>query len=113
MALIINRRKVIYVCSPFKGDIAANIQRAREYCKLILEAGHMPYAAHLTLDGVLDDNNPPEREKALQIGVVMVRRCNELWIFGNAISEGMKREIEVASRNNIRIKFYEAGEVLK
>lgn len=100
--------KVIYICAPLKGDVAANIARAREHCKALIEAGYMPYAPHVALDGVLDDNSPQERETALKIGVEMVKRCNELWVFGNVISEGMKTEIEIASRENIPIKFYGA-----
>ena len=99
--------KIIYICSPLKGNIVSNIQKAREYCKVVLNDGFIPYAPHVSFDGILDDNNPQERETALRIGVEMVKRCNELWVFGNVISEGMKKEIETASATKIPILFFD------
>ena len=44
---------------------------------------------------VLDDNIPNERETAL----------TELWMFSDTISDGMKGEIERASKHGIPIRF--------
>jgi len=98
-------RKVIYVCAPLKGDIAANIESARGHCKKIIEAGHYPFSLHLALDRVLDDTDPEQRKKALQMGLRMLEFCNEVWVFGDAVSEGMKKEIEAASRAGIPVVF--------
>ncbi len=104
--------KVIYICSPLKGNIVANIQRVRQYCKTILEVGYIPYAPHVAFEGVLDDNSPQEREIALLICVEMVKRCDELWVFGNTISDGMKKEIEAASNEKIPILFFNESTIM-
>ena len=98
-------KQVVYICSPFRGDIAGNIEKARTHCKVALERGYIPYASHLAFIDILDDNTPTERETALQAGLEMVRRCNQLWVFGDTVTEGMKREIEEASARRIPIKF--------
>ena len=100
-------RKIIYVCSPLRGDISGNIERVKGYCKAIVGAGHIPYAPHLALDGVLDDNMPDEREKALSICIEMVKRCNEVWVFGDKLTEGMKKELEAAYKYDKFVKFEE------
>jgi len=99
--------RVIYVCSPLKGDIAGNIEKARLYCKLVIKAGYIPLSTHMLFNGVLDDTNPQEREVALTAGEEMLRLCDEVWIFGDTVSDGMRREIEAASRAEIQIRLYD------
>lgn len=36
----------------------------------------------------LDDNKPEERKKGMQMGLDLLDHCDELWVFGNNISEG-------------------------
>ena len=31
-------RPVIYVCSPFAGDVQANIEKAKDYCKFVIKS---------------------------------------------------------------------------
>ena len=46
----------------------------------------------------------PERAKAMEMDLVILGRCDELWVFGREWSEGMKAEIEVASRLGMKIR---------
>jgi len=52
----------------------------------------------------MDDNNPAERELGLSFGIRLLYECREVWVFGDHISEGMKREILAARWRNIRIR---------
>ena len=99
------KKHVVYICAPLKGDIAENIKKARGYCRGAFESGYIPYAAHLAFESVLDEHTPTERETALEAGAEMVKRCDALWVFGNTVTEGMKREIETASEAGIPIEF--------
>lgn len=104
------KQKLIYVCSPVKGDVEANIARAKEHCKEILIIGHIPIAPHVAFSGIHNDNVPQEREAALYIGLELVKRCDEVWVFGNRISEGMQGEIDFAKQIGVPVKtvLYEA-----
>jgi len=42
----------------------------------------------------MDDHNPEDRRKALEMNKKLLEFCDELWIFGDEITEGMKGEIE-------------------
>lgn len=97
-------KKFIYICSPVKGDAKRNIEKARAYCKRVLDLGLIPIAPHVMFDGMLHDDIPEERAKALDIGLQLVRMCEELWIFGDHISSGMEAEIFLAKGIGIKTK---------
>ena len=90
-------KKLIYICSPLKGDIAGNIAKVREYCKTVLQMGCIPIAPHVMLEGILNDEVPQERQTALEMGLSLVARCNELWIFSKVVSQGMQDEMTLQS----------------
>lgn len=97
-------QRLIYVCSPVKGNIEHNIAMAKEYCKSVIVAGHIPLAPHIAFEGVLNDNIPSERETALALGLELLKRCDQLWIFGDVISSGMAAEIKLAKSLGIEVK---------
>ncbi len=94
----------VYICSPFRGDVAANTAKALRYCRFALKRGKFPIAPHIWLPRFMHDSNPAERELALSFGLRLLRGCRELWVFGDKISEGMRREIETAKRRRIFIR---------
>lgn len=95
---------IVFVSSPLKGAVKANRKKAKEYCQYVFEQGHFPIAPHVILD-FLSDNNPEERECGIQAGLDVLPACEEVWVFGDRISDGMKAEIEAAERLRIPIKF--------
>lgn len=97
-------QKLVYVCSPVKGNVAYNIARAKEYCREVLIAGYIPLAPHIAFKGVLNDDVPQERETALAAGLEMLQRCDELWYFGDTVSSGMAAEIAAAKELGIPVK---------
>lgn len=101
-------KKIIYVCSKYRGDVKLNTHFAIGYCMGVYKMGHIPIAPHLYFTRFLDDNDPKEREDGLEMGLSLLRLCDELWVFGkDNISEGMQMEINFAKKNNIPIRnFY-------
>ena len=97
--------KIVYICSPFSGDVARNTEKARNYCKYAVSKGVTPIAPHLLFPQFLDDNCPVEREKGLAFGLALLEKVDELWVFGTYISEGMHREIEKANGDGVPIKY--------
>lgn len=104
------KQKVIYVCSKYKGNVKKNTKKAIAYCRMVHELGHIPIAPHLYIPRWLDDNDPDEREQGLKLGLRALKHCDEIWVFGDFISEGMLQEIEFAKANNIHIRHF-CGEV--
>ena len=99
-------RPMVYVCSPFSGDVAGNIANARKYSRFAVEHGYIPLATHLLFSQFLNDNNLTERDLGLHFGNVLMSHCREVWVFGEAISAGMDAEIRRAKRKNYRLRYF-------
>lgn len=97
-------RPLVYICSPFSGDISGNIDRARKYSRFAVDNQAIPLAPHLLFPQFMDD--AAERELAMFMDLVLLGRCEELWVFGENISEGMKAEIGKAKRKQMTIRYF-------
>jgi hypothetical protein len=99
-------RPLIYICSPFAGDVPGNTERARQYCKFAVRRGAIPFASHLLYPQILNDADPEQRALGLFFGKVWLGKCDALWCFGTNFSEGMKRELDKARKKGIPIRFF-------
>ena len=99
-------RPIVYICSPFAGDIEKNVVATRTYSRFAVEQGYIPIAPHLLFPQFLDDSDPKERELGLFFGNAIMSKCSEIWAFGNRISEGMKAEINRAKWKNYRLRYF-------
>ncbi len=85
---------MVYICSPYAGNIEHNVQNARRYSAFALSQGALPMAPHLLFPQFLGaEESANTRELALHMGLILLCRCREVWYFGEAISAGMKAEL--------------------
>ena len=99
-------RPIIYICSPYSGDVVGNVAAARRYCRFAVDKGYIPIAPHLLFPQFLDDNNPDERELGLFFGNALMSKCAEVWVFGSRISSGMEAEIKRAKWKDYRLRYF-------
>lgn len=110
--------RLVYICSPLRGDstcsasVEQNISRAHEYCAYAADCGVIPLAPHTIFTHYLDDQRPEQRERGLTMGLELLKRCDEMWIMGGVLSEGMRGEIALAEKENIP-RLYVADEMVK
>jgi len=98
--------KLIFICSPYRGDIEANTARAKRYCYFAHTKGVAPLAPHLHNPHFLEENLPEERQAGIAIGIEYLRRSDELWCFGDRVSEGMEMELQAAHHMKIPVRNY-------
>ena len=103
--------KLIYIASPYAGDIEQNTEFARQACRYCIEQGHAPIAVHLLYPQILDDDIPEERSAGLCLGQRALEACDEMWVCGSRVSTGMRLEMEHARRNNIPIAYIGASQI--
>ena len=96
--------KLIYVASPYAGDVEKHVEYAKQACRAVMESGHAFFAPHLLYPSILDDNVPEERQLGIDMGLTMLEKCDELWTFGDHISKGMQAEIKEAERIGIPVR---------
>lgn len=99
-------KKLVFICSPFAGDIETNTGRARRYGRYAVAEKVVPIIPHLMYPQFLEEGDPEERQLGIDMGLVLLSRCHELWVFGDRISTGMSIEIARAKRWNIPIRYF-------
>ena len=99
-------RPIVFICSPYAGDIEKNIKAAREYCRFAVGNGYIPVAPHLLFPQFMNDADPLERELGLFFGNALMSKCSEVWVFGSNISTGMQAEIKRARWKNYRLRYF-------
>lgn len=97
---------LVYIASPFAGDPERNTERARGYCRLAVSKGCIPLAPHLFYPQFMDDDDCETRELAIFFALVLLGKCDEIWVFGERRSEGMEREIAKARKRNMPIRYF-------
>lgn len=102
----INKKRyfpLVYICSPYSGDVNLNTENARKYSRYALDKGNIPIAPHLLFPQFMSEDN--ERELAMHFNYVLLGVCKEFWVFGEKITDGMNKEIEVARKRKMRIRY--------
>ena len=51
-------RPIVYICSPYAGDVTANIENARRYSRFAVDTGYIPIAPHLLFPEVRAEDGP-------------------------------------------------------
>lgn len=96
-------RPVVYICSPYAGDVKTNTEEAKKYSRFAVDKGYIPITPHLLFPQFMDES---ERELAIFMDLVLLKKCAELWIFGSNITDGMHIEIQKAKNRNMVIRYF-------
>lgn len=85
-------RPLVYICSPLSGDVEANSERTRKFCRYAVEQGQIPLAPQF-----IDDDVKEERELAIFMDVILL---------GNRVSPGMQVELDVAKKRRQKVRWF-------
>ena len=94
-------RPLVYICAPYSGDVEENTKRAVAFAKYAYDKGNIPLTEHL-LFPFMDDTNEEDRRTAIFMDIVLMGKCQEVWVLGNEITQGMRIEIEKKRRQKVR-----------
>ena len=95
---------VIYLAHPLSGDVAANLARAQRWVRY-LETEHCVavVASWITECQIWDDDNAEHRAAGLRRDCAVLARCDEVWLVGGRISNGMAYEAAYARQCEIPV----------
>jgi len=101
------KSKIAYICHPIAGDEMGNMNKIIKIVRDI-NLNHptvVPFAPYIADLLAMDDGIPDERCIALGncIKILSSDIVDEIWIYGERISGGMRAEIEMADRHLIPI----------
>lgn len=107
--------KKVIIESPYGGTREIN-ERNLTYVRRCMAdcffRGESPYASHAlyTQPGVLDDNNPDEREKWIRAGFLWRQFAEKTIVYTDyGISSGMRLGIRDSEELNIPVEYREIG----
>lgn len=101
-------RPLVFICSPFSGDELKNAENARRYCRFAVDRGFVPFAPHLFFPQFMDESDEDERETGIFMGIILLTKCAELWVFGERITRGMAQEIRKAESHSMPVRYFTA-----
>lgn len=104
--------KKVYICAPLGGNVDKNLQNIKEYTRYALMCGTAPVVPHFYAF-CLNDDNSKEREIGMAAGLSLLWFCDEMWIFGDEETEGMKSEIQFCNNLNIITRKIRDSEIRK
>lgn len=96
-----------YIASPYRTEtMRASYDNYLIMCMLdSLKKGEAPYAPHMYLTRVLNDNTIDGRRKGMEVGLKFLEVCQLLAVYKDfGISEGMQGEIDYAKSRKIRVE---------
>ena len=99
-------RKLVFVCSPYSGDTETHISNTRRYCRFVFDRGAVPFAPHLYFPQFMDEADAEQRNVSMGAGLVVLAEADELWVFGDKLTDEMRLELEVADGFGIPMKFF-------
>jgi len=99
-------KKLIFVCSPSLEDGNEDMVDALRFCKYVISCGAVPFAPQLFFPQFLDRWEAEQRNMIIGAGIVVLAECDELWAFGDWISETMRLELQIADGLAIPMKFF-------
>lgn len=97
---------LVYIATPFTGDTEKSIERARGYCRFAVGRGYIPLAPRLFFSQFMRLDDDADRDLAGFMGIVLLTKCAELWVFGDVITRDMTAEIARATRRGQPIHYF-------
>ena len=102
-------RPLVFICSPYAGDIECHIRRAQGYCRFAVSKNCIPIAPHLLFPQFMEESDPEQRRLGIFFGLVLQSKCKEVWVFGGNITKGMAVEIEKAHERGLPVRYFTEG----
>ena len=94
---------LVFICSPYAGDVETNITYARDALLHSLRRGEAPIAPHLLYPQALRAGD--DRRLGMVAGKTILARCSLLAVYVDlGESSGMRSEVSFAMRQGIPIE---------
>lgn len=100
-------KKIVYIAHKIGGDVENNIKKVIAICREInlTEPNVIPLVPYLSDLYALKDEIPSERERGLSNGLFILKKgfIDEIWLYGDKISKGMRAEIDTCLEVGIKV----------
>lgn len=99
---------IVYICHPYSDDPCGNREKVARICEKIIDSEccseAVPIPVHLYMYQYIDENS--HRDLVMELCLETLLACNEIWVVGNKISDGMRSELRYAAMSKIPMRFF-------
>ena len=99
--------KIVYIAHPISGDVSGNLKKIIAIIREINinESEVLPFAHYWVDCHALDDTIESERNRGIKNDIALFKAgfIDEVWLYGDRISNGMRHEIELAGELGIKV----------
>lgn len=89
--------KLVYIAHPYSDNPDENLRLALAWVRFAAkQPSIVPIAPWIEYVQTLDNENVREKELGMRLNFAVLERCDEIWLCGPYMSEGMRREEAVA-----------------
>jgi len=102
------KNKIVFMCHPWKG---MDVETIKDLCKRVSN-DVVPISPALYFNQFLNDDDPDERKLGINMGLRLMWRCDEVWVYRlgrKDNSKGMDKEINYAEEISIPVRYPEYG----
>jgi hypothetical protein len=96
-------KKKVYICASMDGDLASVLERVKAYVNYALKCGVAPVAPHFYLQAILPDKEV-NAEIIRSAARSLLWDCDEMWVFGDEITETMASDQQFCKEFHIQTK---------
>ena len=101
------RRPMVYLCAPEDADRRWRTRRARQYCRMAVQAHTTPIMPRMMYERILGAEGLRENgTDVMFMSRTIMRKCRELWWFGDTPTREMKQEIRYANKYGLVIRHF-------
>lgn len=105
-------KRKIYVCAPFGVDLETELEDVAKYYEFTLQSECVPVGPH-ALAKMLGCKNEAKIKQMRQAGMSLIWFCDEIWVFGEQVTESMQEEIGFGRNMKIRMRKIREKEIKK
>lgn len=104
--------KKVYICAPLEGNVLQNLQNAKRYANYALQCGTAPVVPHFY--ALCREEEPlPDRELDKEARRALLWFCDEIWVFGDEMTDEMRYEIMFCKSLGIRVQNIRENDINK
>ena len=99
-------KKLIFICSPYTGDDDFGKAALHSICRFCFREEVLPLSSHLYLSGLMSRRSRYDKELEQELSQALIRKCDEVWVFGEVSTFAMTRELALAETLNRKIRYF-------
>ena len=96
-------KKKVYICASMDDDLETVLERVKTYVEYALKCGVAPVAPHFHLQAMLPDTKT-NAETLRSVARSLLWYCDEMWVFGDEVTEAMASDQQFCKEFHIRTK---------